>query len=170
MKRSKSDKKILWALSFLSIGVLFFTLRKPPIKDCLLAYLFNAYTNAIIDKYVVAKQYVTYPVRFLPKLSDVNILFDYLFYPTASLLANLVTNKDKGLLLAIKMIGITFTIFRIESWAERNTKLVKWQKGWTGYHSFATITLKSFLNRYIIEIVRKIDKHQQEKILGKASD
>ncbi|MGD6857024.1 CBO0543 family protein [Bacillus infantis] len=169
MGRNASDRKVLWFMSIFSICILFFTLRKPPIKDWLLAYLFNAYTNGIIDKYVVSKKYVSYPVRFLPKLSDINILFDYLFYPTASLLANQVTSRDKGVLLFVKMIVITFIMFRIESWAERRTRLVKWQKGWTGYHSFASLTIKSLLNRYIIEAIRKVDYKQQKEFLNKNS-
>ncbi|MEN8700128.1 CBO0543 family protein [Bacillus infantis] len=167
MRRSASDRKILWFISLISIITLFVTLRKPPIKDWLLAFLFNAYTNGIIDKYVVSKKFVSYPVRFLPKLSDINILFDYLFYPTASLLANQMTSRDKGALLFIKMMVITFIMFRIESWAERSTRLVKWQKGWTGYHSFGSLTIKSLLNRYIIEIIRKIDHNQQKEFTNK---
>jgi hypothetical protein len=163
MRRNASERIILGALSLFSIAILFLTLRKPPIKDWLLAYLLNAYTNGIIDKYVVSKKFVAYPVRFLPKLTDINILFDYLFYPTASLLINQVTQRDKGLPLFIKMIFFTLFIFRIESWAESRTKLVKWKKGWTGYHSYASLTIKSLLNRYSIELIRKIDQHQQER-------
>ncbi|MEK1829784.1 CBO0543 family protein [Priestia megaterium] len=54
-----------------------FVFRKPPIKDWLLAYVFNALTNGIIDKFIVTHGLLRYPTRLLKKQFRINVLFDF---------------------------------------------------------------------------------------------
>ena len=49
----------------IGLGMLPFLFRKPPIKDWLLAYAFNALTNGIIDKFIVSHGLLRYPTRLL---------------------------------------------------------------------------------------------------------
>jgi hypothetical protein len=53
-------------------------------------------------------------------------------------------------------------MFFIELWAEKRTKLIEWKTGWMWYHTFFSVTLKSYLNRMLIGRIRKIEKKQEE--------
>ncbi|WP_332327685.1 CBO0543 family protein [Metabacillus litoralis] len=46
----------------------------------------------------------------------------------------------------------------LETLAERKTKLIRWKKGWSWYHSFLSMILKLLLCRSIIAIIRIINK------------
>jgi hypothetical protein len=53
-------------------------------------------------------------------------------------------------------------MFFIELWAEKRTKLIEWKTGWMWYHTIASVTLKSYLNRMVIGWIRKVEKKQEE--------
>ncbi|MFP3847225.1 CBO0543 family protein, partial [Priestia filamentosa] len=86
-------------------------LRKPPIKDWIVVYLFNAVTNGIIDKLLTSYNIVKYPVRFVPKIFNIHILFDFLLYPTFTILYNQVTMKDKPFAIFYKLLFLITPAF-----------------------------------------------------------
>jgi len=68
MKSKKFDKNFLRVNFIITLIVLIpIIFRKPPIKDWLLVYLYNAATNGIADKFLTTFKIVKYPVRFFPK-------------------------------------------------------------------------------------------------------
>lgn len=149
------DKNILRGFFVLGIGLLTLVLRKPPIKDWLLVYLWNAVTNGIIDKIVVSYNTVKYPTRLLPKIFKINFLFDYLLYPTMTVIFNQLTEKDhKPFIIFIKLFCFTIPMILVELWAERKTGLIKFKKGWKWYHSFISLNVKSLVTRLWIGWVR----------------
>ncbi|WP_062049911.1 CBO0543 family protein [Bacillus sp. JCM 19034] len=154
---AKSEKKLLYSIFIVSILFLVYLLRRPPIKDWLLAYLFNAFSNILIDAFIVSKRMLSYPVRLFPKVLNSNFLFDTIVYPTIMVLFNQVTRHDSVLLIFSKVFLFTVPILLFEMWAVQNTSFIHWDKGWNWKHSFVSITLKSLLNRLIIEVIRKID-------------
>lgn len=162
MKKVKTEKVFLILLFPLSLGIFFLSLRKPPIKDWLLVYFFNAATNAILDKLLVSYNKVKYPIRLLPKIFETHILFDYILYPTATILYNQMTYKDNPVKIFLKLFYFSIPLLLIEYWAERKTNLIKWKKGWNWHHSFLSITAKSFLTRSLISLVRKTSKKQEK--------
>ncbi|MBU8907512.1 hypothetical protein KH400_12930 [Desertibacillus haloalkaliphilus] len=160
MKRNKIDKGILGSLLAFGFVLLPIMLRKPPIKDWLLVFLWNAVTNGIIDKVVVSYNTVKYPVRLLPKMFKTNILFDFLLYPVVTIIYNQLTEKDKPLVIFLKLFYFTIPMILIELYAERKTGLIKFKRGWRWYHSFISLNIKSLLTRLWIGWVRKLAERQ----------
>lgn len=152
---------LLQCLLILGFSLLPFFLRKPPIKDWLLVFLWNAVTNGIIDKLIVSYKTVKYPVRLLPDMFKTNILFDFLLYPIITIAYNQLTIKDKTLGIFIKVFYFTIPMILIELWAERKTGLIKFQRAWKWYHSFISLSIKSLLTRLWIGWVRKVDEKQK---------
>ncbi|WP_062048262.1 CBO0543 family protein [Bacillus sp. JCM 19034] len=158
------DKFILRALFVLGIGLLPIVFRKPPIKDWLLVFLWNAFTNGFIDTVVVSHKVVKYPVRLLPKIFKTNILFDFLLYPIMTVVYNRFTARDKPLIIFLKLFCLTIPMVLIELWAERKTGLIKFKRGWEWYHSFISLTIKSLLTRLWISWVRKMEGKQYSEL------
>jgi len=162
MKGNKFDKLFLHVLFILNLVFLIpIILRKPPIKDWIVVYLFNAVTNGIIDKLLTSYSIVKYPVRFVPKIFNTHILFDFLLYPTFTVLYNQATMKDKPFAIFYKLLFLTTPAFLIEFWAMRKTHLIKWNKGWKWYHTFSSIIFKSLTTRLFIGIIRKVSEKQK---------
>ncbi|WBL16948.1 CBO0543 family protein [Sutcliffiella sp. NC1] len=157
----KVDKYILRSLFVFGIGLLTFVLRKPPIKDWLLVYLWNAVTNGIIDKVIVSYKIVQYPTRQFPKLFKTNILFDYLLYPTMTIVYNQFTDKDRPSIIFLKLFYFTIPMLLIELWAERKTSLIEFKRSWKWYHSFISLNVKSLVTRLWIGWVRKVAEKQK---------
>ncbi|MQR89257.1 hypothetical protein GFV16_25705 [Bacillus megaterium] len=162
MRNKKFEVKFLRVMLVIALGILPFLFRKPPIKDWLLAYVFNALTNGIIDKFIVTHGLLRYPTRLMKKQFRINVLFDFLLYPMISVMINQATYYDKGLKVLYKIMFFTIPMFFIELWAEKRTKLIEWKTGWMWYHTFTSVTLKSYLNRMLIGWIRKIEKKQEE--------
>ena len=165
MKGKKFNENFLrWSLVINLLLVLPIICRKPPIKDWLVVYLFNAVTNSIIDNVLSTYKIVHYPVRFLPKIFKTHILFDFLLYPTMTVMFNQMTRKDKPFVIFYKLLLFTIPMLAVEFWAVRKTKLIEWKKGWKWYHTIISVTLKSLFTRLFIGVVRKIDRRQQARL------
>lgn len=162
MKGNKFDKTFLRVVLIINLIVLIpIVLRKPPIKDWLLVYLYNAITNGLADRILSYYKIVKYPVRFLPNVFQSHILFDYLIYPTITVLYNQMTMKDKLFPIIYKLFYFTIPMFLVEYWAVRKTHLIKWSKGWKWYHTFISVSIKSLITRTFIGLTRMIDEIQK---------
>ncbi|ADU29516.1 CBO0543 family protein [Evansella cellulosilytica] len=161
MKNNKSQRQFLLIAFILNLVLLVpLALRKPPVKDWVIVYLFNALTNGIIDNVLSKKKIIKYPIKLFPKIFDTHELFDFLLYPTFTILYNQITYKDKVGSIIYKLFLITTPAFFIELWATRNTDLVKWSKKWKWYHTYFSIILKSLFTRLIIGSIRGIESKQ----------
>lgn len=155
------DQWILRGLFVFGISLFAFLLRRPPIKDWLLVFLMNAVTNGIIDKVLVFYRILEYPTRVFPKIFHIHTLFDYLLYPTVTVAYNQLTAKDKPIIIFFKLFLFTIPIILIETWAKKNTGLIKYKKGWRWYHSFISLSLKTLLTRGWMEWIRRMDDKQK---------
>lgn len=115
IKTKKLDRNILLLLTIINIILLkpIFS-RKPPMKDWILVFMFNAVTNVVIDNIVSKYKIVEYPHRILPKLFDINLLFDLLIYPNITVLYNQITFKDKPFAIFYKLFFFTIPMLLIE--------------------------------------------------------
>jgi hypothetical protein len=157
VKGRSFDKNFLRILLFFHLMILIpVLLRKPPKKDWVCIYIYNAVTNGFLDRLLTKNKIITYPVRLFPKLLKINVLFDFLVYPLIAVLYNQITVKDKPLGIFYKVLFFTVPIYLFEAWAVRETNLIKWHKGWKGYHSFIGLTVKSLLTRSIFAIFKEI--------------
>jgi hypothetical protein len=163
LHKNKSEKSFLRTLLLLSLILIIpIFIRKHPIKDWVIVYLFNAATNGILDKILTSYKIVKYPVRFLPKIFDIHILFDFLLYPLFTVFYNQLTYRDNVWSIVYKLLLSTFPMFLIELWAEKRTKLITWNKGWSWYHTYSSIIAKSLFTRSFIGLVRMIDNKMEK--------
>ncbi|WP_400246209.1 CBO0543 family protein [Niallia sp. JL1B1071] len=158
MEKNKMEKRFLRGLFIGNLLILLPILyRKPPIRDWIIVFVYNAITNGLLDMLLTSHKVIRYPVRFLPKKFKIHILFDFLIYPTFTVFYNELTKRDKLFAVFYKLILFTIPFYIIELWAERKTKLIKWKKGWKWYYSFLGIILKSLITRLVIEVLRKMN-------------
>lgn len=161
MKRNNQrDQLILRGLLVVGLGILPVIFRKPPLKDWLLVYLWNAVSNIIIDHCIVSTRIVKYPVRLLPKKFKSNVLFDFLLYPAVTVVYNQQTKDDKFITSLYKLLMFVVPMTIIEQIAEKNTKLIKFKKGWKWYHSFVSLYIKSLLDRLWMGWVKRTAEKQ----------
>nr|WP_208379619.1 CBO0543 family protein [Alkalibacillus almallahensis] len=147
-------------------GLLILLFRKPPIKNWLLVYLFNAVTNTIIDNFLVSHKILRYPVRFFPKVFKTHILFDFLMYPTFDILYNQITEKDKLFSIVYKLIYFVVPMLFIEIWAVKKTNLIEWKKWWKWYHTFLGYIFKSLVTRSVLGLANKIENKQKSRMMA----
>lgn len=158
MKKNKMEKQLLKGLLIVNLLILLPILyRKPPIRDWIIVFVYNAITNGLVDMILTSHKVIRYPVRFLPKKFKIHILFDFLIYPTFTVFYNQLTKRDKPFAVLYKLILFTIPFYFIELWAERKTKLIEWKKDWKWYYSFLSIIFKSLITRLVIEVLRKMN-------------
>jgi len=121
----------------------------------------NGYTNAIVDRFLVNRNILKYPVRFIPKDFKSNFVFNYLYLPIVSLWLYQLTKNDKPFKIIIKIVSTVSSLFLFELWAEKNTKLIKWKKGWKWYYSLISLNVRTLFSRLIIEIINIIERKQK---------
>jgi len=160
--KNKFEKRFLRTFLLLSLASLPILYKKYSIKDFLLVFILNGFTNGIVDNFIVNRRLISYPVRFLKKDFKIHILFDFLLYPIVSLIINTVTKNDKFLAIIYKIFLIITPMFFVELWAEKKTNLINWNNPWRWYHTFVTLILKSLSNRFAMGIITKIDEKQQD--------
>lgn len=155
-----SDKNILRFFLLSGLSLLPFLFKRKPIKDWILVFFIKAFYSVFFDTIVVRKKKVSYPVRLLPKLFDINILYDLVLFPVACVLYNQISFHSKTLkaILQVFLFSIPMTI--TEVWAEKKTRLIKYHKGWSWYITFISLTLSFWLVRVIMVFIRYIDKQK----------
>ncbi|MCL6605602.1 MAG: hypothetical protein K6T94_22280 [Paenibacillus sp.] len=156
MRRNNSEIQFLRVLLILSMGLMPFVMTKRPRKEWWFIYFFNAITNIILDKILTRMGLVSYPIRLLPKIFKIHILFDTVLYPLANVIYIQITKRDHIFAIMYKMLFFSIPLVVVESWAVRNTRLIKWGNGWKGYHTFVSVTLKSlFIRIVVVKIIRR---------------
>ncbi|WP_420917033.1 CBO0543 family protein [Paenibacillus mucilaginosus] len=153
----KNELTFLHCLLLLSMLILPFLMRRPDKKDWLLAYVFNAVTNVLLDKITTKMKLITYPTRLLPKIFRIHILFDLVLYPIATVIYNQMSNKGKDNLLSIvsKVFFFSVPLTLFEIWDDRKTGLIKWSAWWKWYHTLFSVSLKSLITRGLVELYRR---------------
>jgi hypothetical protein len=149
------EKGFLKFLFFFTLLLYPFLLKRMGMKNFLLTFLLNGFTNGIIDKFIVNRKLIKYPVRLLKRDFRIHVLFDFLLYPVTSILINETTKKDGVIITVCKTLSFVSVIVLVETWAEKYTKLIRWSRKWNWYYSFLSMTVKSLLNRMIIGSLRK---------------
>ncbi|MFP3669229.1 CBO0543 family protein [Priestia sp. SIMBA_032] len=159
--RNKLERRFLKYTTIIFLGSLPLVLKKVNIKDSLLILFMNGYTNAIVDMFLVNRNILSYPVRFIRKEFKLNVLFDLLYLPTVSLWLYQLTKNDKPFKIIVKIVSTVSSLFLFELWAEKNTKLIKWKKGWKWYYSLISLNVRTLFSRLVIEIIHIIEKKQK---------
>jgi hypothetical protein len=148
------EKNFLRSLILFGIFSLFYLVRKPPVKDWLLIFLFKGFLSSILDNFIVKKGYIKYPVKLFDTF-DFSFIFDYLLYPVTCVFYNQITKKSSigGILFKTLYFSIPMSV--TEHFLEKKTKLLEFKKGWNAGISFLSLTLTFLISRTFIAIVRK---------------
>lgn len=141
----------------LCLSVLPFIFGKKPSKILIIAFLLKAIIASLTDNFVVQSGKIKYPIRFLPKHFNVNILYDYLMYPMISVLLTRLTFNARPFTILKTVLG-TSMLLTISQWClEKRTKLFKYHN-WSFRHSFFTLTGTLLLERGFVSFINKISK------------
>lgn len=151
---NKFEKKTLKFLFVFGLISFINLIRKPPVKDWMLIFLFKGYLSSIIDKLLVRKGHIIYPVKLVNWL-DISFIFDYLLYPITCVYFNQITKTSSlsGILIKTLCFSVPMTI--VEHFLEKRTKLIKFKKGWNSLISFYSLTITFLISRTFIAIIRK---------------
>lgn len=163
------EKGILKFLFFFTLLLCPFLLKRMGMKNFLLTFLLNGLTNGIIDRFVVNRKLIKYPVRLLKQEFKIHVLFDFLLYPVTSILINETTKKDGVITTVCKTLCFIGGIVLVETWAEKYTKLIRWSSKWNWYYSFLSMAVKSLLNRMIFGVLRKTTTEKTTSCIRKKS-
>lgn len=156
------EKNALRALFIFGILSFLNLVRKTPVKDWLLVFLFKGFISSILDNVIVKKGYIRYPINLF-KYFDFSFIFDYLLYPITCVYYNQVTRKSNILGILVKTLFFSIPMAVIEHFLEKKTSLIKFKKGWNSFISFGTLSITFLVSRAFIAIVRKADNFNSFK-------
>jgi hypothetical protein len=148
------EKNILRTLLIFGIISLINLMRKPPVKDWLLIFLFKGVISTLLDNIIVKKGYIKYPINLF-KYFDISFIFDCLLYPINCVYFNQVTKKSNILSIIVKTFYFTIPMAVTEYFLEKKTSLIKFKNGWNSFTSFWTSSITLLMSRAFIAIVRK---------------
>lgn len=163
LSRKKHDLIILRIILILGVLIIPIAFKRKGIKDWLFVYLWNGFTNILLDKWITSIGKIQYPARLCAKVFNINVPFDLVWYPLISVFYNQLTKDDNLVRSFYRLFYFTIPIILIEAWAEKNTKLIAFQKGWKWYHSFISLNVNSLLTKGLLKVVKKIDTVQTEQ-------
>jgi hypothetical protein len=155
------DRIILWALLIIGMVLLFFSLRKPLIKDSVLVFLMKAYFSTFFGIIVAGANLVEYPVRFLSQYFETSIIFEYFLYPIMCVYFYQTSYRSSFLGIIVQCALYTSALTILEVLCEKYTILIKYHT-WTWIYSFLTIFLLSFLVRMLMQLINK----REQKLTG----
>lgn len=156
--KKKNTPYYLFIISTLiGLVLLPFAIIKRSFKDWVIVYLVSILGNSIADRYLVSKGYLKYKKKLFNRYK-IQLPFDYIHYPLMLLYYNQWTLNSKPIGIFLKIFPLVIPQIIVETLAEKKTKLIKWKKGWTWYHSFITVVLKLLLCRSIIAMIRIMNK------------
>src|SRR5262249_40399495 len=112
---------------------------------------------ATIDSIFIKRQKIEYPVRPFPKIFDMNILFDLLFYPLLSVIWVRWTYDTKPSVTLLRSLFFSVPMAIAQWIMEKKTELFKW-KSWSIWHTFVSINFTLFTIRGMAEILKIMDK------------
>ncbi|UCZ54970.1 hypothetical protein LGQ02_09710 [Bacillus shivajii] len=155
---NKAENKIIKLAIVLIIIIFPFSFIGKHYRKWIIAFLLNSYSNTFIAPVLAAKDILKYPVRLLPSIYQSSIIYDYFLCSLFTVWYCRASLKDHWKVALVKVIFFALPQVLLEVGLEKNTKLIKYSKGWTGYHSFVTIALAKYTIRMILLIMDRVDK------------
>ncbi len=136
-----------------SIPLLF---RKPKLNVWLTVFFLKGVISSIIDNIVVKSGRVKYPVRPLSKIFDINILYDYLFFPMLSVLWVRMSYNAKPLTMVIQSLCFSVPMSILQWVFAKKTKLFQWNN-WTPLHTFVSVNFTLWIVRGFVGLLKKLE-------------
>lgn len=148
------EKIILWSLLIIGISLLFFSLRKPLIKNWLLIFLLASCLTTFLGVLVVEEKWLEYPVRFLGNYFSSSLLYEYLLFPVVSIYFYQTTYHSRYLNIVLQCILYTTVLTIIEVYLERYTDLIEYHT-WTWLHTYISTFFLMMLVRILLQLINK---------------
>lgn len=154
------DRTILNFFTVIGISgsVCFLFRKKGDIKDWFLIFFIKTLVSTVLDGPVVKTNYVQYPHRYLSKLFDSNIVFLYILFPLSCVIYNQFTYKMKPTISILSVLLFSGPMAILEHFLEKNTNLIKYNRGWNSFISFIVLSFTFLLVKGFIEGIRFFDQ------------
>jgi hypothetical protein len=151
--KDKTVLKIAVGVSFLLIPTLF---RKPSAKFWIAQLFLNGVSNYALNIFLTKKRFIKYPIRFAPKDTQTQLVYDCLICPYISVWLSQYT-RDASL-VKISGASVLFALpqMLLEYWALRKTDLIKYGKNWSLPMTFLAILVAKLLGRSYSAISYKL--------------
>lgn len=150
------EKLLLRAMFITCIGSIPFIFKKPKLNMWLIVFFSKGVLSSLIDTYVVKKGYIKYPTRPLPKAFDINILYDYLFFPLLSVVWVRMSYNAKPLKMLLQSLYFSVPMSLGQWWFQKRGMLFEWKK-WTVLHTFASVNFTLFTIRGLVGLIRRLE-------------
>ena len=148
------ERIILWSLLIIGIVLLFFSLRKPPIKNWILIFLLTSYVSTFLGVLVVEKKMLEYPIRFLSNHFTSSLLYENLLFPVVCIYFYQTTYHSRYISMVIQCTLYTSALTIIEIIFERYTDLIKYHT-WTWIYTFISTFFLMMFVRILMQLINK---------------
>ncbi|MFP3125602.1 hypothetical protein OH784_23240 [Ectobacillus funiculus] len=156
------EKIILWSLLIIGIVLLFFSLRKPPIKNWILIFLLTSFFSMFLGVLVVEEKMLEYPIRFLSHYFTSSILYEHLLFPVVCIYFYQTTYHSRYINMVIQCLLYTSALTSIEIIFERYTELIKYYT-WTWVYTFISTFFLMMFVRILMQLINKKEKISESK-------
>lgn len=128
--------------------------RKPGSQIWLPLFIINGIVNIIFDKILIETNQVKYPVRFLPKLFKINIIYDLLVCPFLSVwfCQSTYTLDIKDFIKKLFLYGTPQAMYEII--LERKTNNLKFTGKWKWIYSAFLVFIVKLISRGLLEVLK----------------
>ncbi|WP_170885520.1 CBO0543 family protein [Bacillus alkalicellulosilyticus] len=159
---NKFEKKVLLISAISAVLLTPLSFIGKDYKKWIMCFLINSYTNVFVAPALATNGYLRYPVRLFPKIYKSSIIYDYFICSLITTWYCRFTLHDNWHNAIWKVLFFAAPQAILELWFERNTKLIKYNRGWTGFHSFVTIALAKYVIRLFIVYLDKFEQKQDD--------
>lgn len=148
------EKAILWFFVVIWLISIPFWIRKQPIKDWIIIYFLKGFLSGFLDSIVVAYKWIEYPIRMMPNVFQIHILFDLAVFPVLCVFYNQTSyhSRIQGIIGQALLYSLPMSL--LEYWAEKNTRLIDYHHWNIGY-TYISLVITFLMVRGSIAIIRK---------------
>lgn len=130
--------------------------KKPSSTFWIPLYLGNCLINYFFDKALVKFKKVKYPIRFLPNIFRINVVYDFLVCPFLSVwyCQSTYNSKASGIIGKLLLFAIPQGIYEII--LERKTKALRFKKNWNWVYSVFLVFIVKIISRVMLRGIKVI--------------
>lgn len=148
------EKVILWGSFIVGIIMLFLSLRKLPLRDWLILFLFTSYISVIAGTVVVEEGMLDYPVKLFEKHFDSSLQFEMLILPVICLYFYQTSYHSTYTGIFLQGLLYTSILTLVEFLLESYTDVIEYYT-WSWIHTFISVFILMIFVRVFIELVNK---------------
>ncbi|MFC0562317.1 CBO0543 family protein [Halalkalibacter alkalisediminis] len=129
--------------------------KKPSVKSWLPLYSLKCFTHYIFDKILVETKQVKYPIRFLPKVFKINVIYDFLVCPYLSIwyCQSTYNSKLQDVLGKLILFAIPQALYEVT--LERKTKALQFKGNWKWIYSFYLVFVVKIISRGLLGLFKR---------------